>query len=209
VTNNGEDTAFNMIVDEVLSANATYEHASADEGCNFIATENTVVCPLGDILSGESKEIEVSVTPNAKRTASSTATAFNDNGDPDPSNDTAREETTVEGEGGGGAGGDDDCPTITKLNPQKGSETSKCRPLISAEVLDRTTDFTKDGKMVMYLDGEKVEGAYNGSTDTLSHTSPRKLSYGRHTVRVVATNENSTDHACVSERSWRFSIVKR
>jgi uncharacterized repeat protein (TIGR01451 family) len=212
VTNNGKDTAFNVVVDDVLSANATYRHAFADGSCNFIATENTVVCPLGDILSGESKEIEVDVTPNAKGTASSTATAFNDNGDSQPSNDMDKEKTTVQGQGGGGdggGGGDSGYPTITKLKPQKGSETSKRTPLISAEVSDRTTDFEKDGKMVMYLDGEKVEGAYDGSTDTLSYTPPRKLSYGRHTVRVVATDKNKSDPACVSERSWRFSIVRR
>lgn len=63
--------------------------------------------------------------------------------------------------------------------------------------------------MVMYLDGEKVKGSYDGITDTLSYAPPRKLSYGRHTVRVVATDENTSDPACVSERSWRFSIVRR
>ena len=216
VTNNGEDTAFNVVVDDVLSANATYRYAYGDGRCNFIATENTVVCPLGDILSGESKEIEVDVTLNAKGTASSTATAFNDNGDPEPSNDTAKEETTVKGEGGGGGGGGGDrgCPTITKLKPKKGSEISKRTPLISANVSDKETDFTNAGTMKIYLDGEKVKGSYDGTTDTLSYTPPRKLSYGRHTVRVVAEDDgsrsgDSVTANCESERSWRFSIVKR
>jgi uncharacterized repeat protein (TIGR01451 family) len=202
VTNNGQDTAFNVLLENTLSANAPYQYAFGGDnyifrGCNFISIENTVICPLGEIPSGESRTLVIHVKVNAAGTVSNTATVVNDNGDPEPSNDTAKEETTVRPE--------TDTPTITDLKPKKGSEKSDRTPLIKATVSDDETDLAQAGTVRIYLDDKEVEGSYDGSLDKLSYTPSKKLAYGRHTVRVVATDENGNQ----AERAWRFKVVKK
>lgn len=96
VTNEGQDTAFNVLVYNALSANVTYDFGYSDAGnCNFIASYNTAVCPLGNLLSGKSSEIKIYAIPKARGTISNTATVYSDYGDPEPSNDTDKEETKV------------------------------------------------------------------------------------------------------------------
>jgi uncharacterized repeat protein (TIGR01451 family) len=61
VTNNGQDTAFNVSVDDLLPNNVTFGYANGGnyQECNYIASENAVICPMGDIPSGESREMQV------------------------------------------------------------------------------------------------------------------------------------------------------
>jgi len=61
--------------------------------------------------------------------------------------------------------------------------------------------------MMLYLDGRVIEPttfAYDPSKDRLSYWSASALSYGRHTVRVVA--EDTSDVGTTKE--WRFRVVR-
>ncbi len=90
---------------------------------------------------------------------------------------------------------------ITSLRPVPGSRTRDRTPAIGATVRDERSELAK-GNIHLYLDG-RAKGAfsYNTVQDRLSYTSSR-LSYKRHTVRIVATD--AAGNAAVA--SWKFTV---
>jgi CSLREA domain-containing protein len=94
-------------------------------------------------------------------------------------------------------------PTITNVRPAPGSRTRDRTPLIAATVRDAQTDLAKTN-IRLFVDGKKKSTfSYNRSTDRLTYTSGR-LSFGRHTVRIVAT-----DGVLSTTRIWRFQVIQR
>ncbi len=92
-------------------------------------------------------------------------------------------------------------PTVSAMKPKPGSRTRDRTPAIGATVSDDRTELT-DSHIELYLDGKKrTKFTYNEGTDRLSYTAPR-LSYSKHTVKVVATD--GTDNKSV--KSWRFTV---
>ena len=76
-------------------------------------------------------------------------------------------------------------------------------PTIVATVRDARTELTENN-LRLYLDGV-ARGAfsYDAGTDRLSYTSG-KLSYARHTVKVVARDAAGN----VAIKTWRFEAVR-
>jgi len=92
-------------------------------------------------------------------------------------------------------------PTVSAMKPKPGSRTRDRTPAIGATVSDDRPELT-DSHIELYLDGKKrTKFTYNEGTDRLSYTAPR-LSYSKHTVKVVATD--GTDNKSV--KSWRFTV---
>ncbi len=93
-------------------------------------------------------------------------------------------------------------PTITPLSPKPGSKVRDTTPRISAIVRDAQTNLTK-ANIRLFVDGRPRAFFYNPATDRLSHFS-RKLSFGGHTVRIVAN-----DKVLTTSRVWRFQVIRR
>lgn len=75
-------------------------------------------------------------------------------------------------------------------------------PIIRATVKEEQTDLAKTD-IAFFLDGnQKGAFAYDASTDRLSFTPGSRLALGRHTVKVVATDEQGLQTA----ESWRFTV---
>jgi hypothetical protein len=93
-------------------------------------------------------------------------------------------------------------PTITNLRPSPGSNTRDRTPSIAATVRDAQTNLAKTN-VKLFVDGNrKTTFSYERSTDRLSYTSGR-LSFGGHTVKIVAT-----DLVHTTTRSWSFKVVR-
>ncbi len=95
-------------------------------------------------------------------------------------------------------------PVVTDLAPPPGSKTRAHRPTISATVNDPETDLT-GANISLFLDGGAVRidaFAYDASTDRLTYQPPKRLPSGKHTVKVVATDERNFEQA----KRWRFEI---
>jgi hypothetical protein len=92
-------------------------------------------------------------------------------------------------------------PTIDRLKPS--GKTRDRTPRISAVVADETSELT-NADVELYVDGKARAFAYDPATDRLSAVS-RRLSYGRHAVRVVATDEAGIE----AVRGWSFKVVRR
>lgn len=90
-------------------------------------------------------------------------------------------------------------PTISAIKP--GSTTRDRTPAIGATVSDDRTVLTK-AHIELYLDTKKrTTFTYNGATDRLTYIAPR-LSYAKHTVKVVATDGTGNR----SVKSWSFTV---
>ncbi len=97
-----------------------------------------------------------------------------------------------------------DCvrPTITSLRPAAGSVIRDRTPTIRATVRDDRANLAKRD-IKLYMDGQrKTTFSYNRATDRLACTSG-KLTYGRHTVRILATDGRNE-----MTRSWVFRVVR-
>ena len=95
-----------------------------------------------------------------------------------------------------------DAPTITNLKPAPGSETRDLTPLIAATVRDEQTNLAKTNIKLFVDEDRNSTFSYDRSTDRLSYTSGQ-LSFGRHTVKIVATDGVNT-----TIRSWSFRVVR-
>lgn len=92
-------------------------------------------------------------------------------------------------------------PSITSMRPVPGAKIRDRTPAIGATVRDDETELTK-GDIRLSVDGKvKNTFSYNAVKDRLSYTST-KLSYSRHTVKIVATDDAEN----VGTRSWRFTV---
>ncbi len=94
-------------------------------------------------------------------------------------------------------------PAIGSLRPVPGSKVRDRTPVVAATVRDDRTDLTKSD-IRLYVDGSrKGTFTYDTDTDRLRFTSGR-LAYGRHAVRIVATDAAGNTGA----NRWAFRIVK-
>jgi hypothetical protein len=94
-------------------------------------------------------------------------------------------------------------PKITDLRPARGSTISNRRPLVRALVRDTETNL-KQGNLKLFVDGKTRTFSYKAATDRLRHTS-NKLSLGRHTVRIEATDAAGLK----GKKTWKFKVVRR
>jgi hypothetical protein len=69
-------------------------------------------------------------------------------------------------------------------------------------VRDETTELAGPD-VTLFVDGDPKASSYDPDTDRLSRTAGR-LSYGRHSVRVVAEDRAGN----VAERAWSFRVVR-
>lgn len=93
-------------------------------------------------------------------------------------------------------------PVVRGLTPRDGSSTRDRTPVVQAVARDETTDLTK-ADLELYVDGRRRTFSYDAEEDRLRHVSDR-LSYGRHTVKVVATDAAGNRSA----EAWNFKVVK-
>ncbi len=95
-------------------------------------------------------------------------------------------------------------PTITNPRPAPGSSIRDTTPRIGATVRDSATNLARSN-IRLYVDGKrKTTFSYDRATDKLSYVVSGKLSYGKHTVKVVARDAQGKTTA----RSWGFKVVK-
>lgn len=95
-------------------------------------------------------------------------------------------------------------PTISAMRPVDGSSTTDRTPPISATVRDATTDLAKT-HIRLYVDGNSVTTfAYDRATDKLAYTPGANLSYGKHTVKIVAKDPQGLG----ATKTWSFSVVR-
>jgi hypothetical protein len=87
------------------------------------------------------------------------------------------------------------------VKPAPGSAICDRTPLIAATVSDADTELAQSN-MRLFVDGRARAFSYNADTDRLSRLSNR-LAYGRHTVRIEAT-----DGELRASKSWNFRIVR-
>lgn len=94
-------------------------------------------------------------------------------------------------------------PAIGSLRPVPGSKIRDRTPVVAATVRDDRTDLAKSD-IRLYVDGSrKGTFTYDTDTDRLRFTSGR-LAYGRHAVRIVATDAAGNTGA----NRWAFRIVR-
>ncbi|MGI8909602.1 MAG: TolB family protein [Rubrobacteraceae bacterium] len=89
---------------------------------------------------------------------------------------------------------------ITSVRPL--GKTRDRTPLIRATVRDRQTDLAKSG-IRLFVDGKARPFTYDTAVDRLLHGS-KKLSFGKHAVRVVARDEVGLK----TTRRWSFKVVR-
>jgi hypothetical protein len=93
-------------------------------------------------------------------------------------------------------------PTISAVRPVPGDAVRDRTPLISATVRDAQTVLSASN-IRLFVDGRPKAFSYNAATDRLTRLS-NTLSFGRHTVRIVAT-----DGSKQATRVWSFKVVRR
>jgi hypothetical protein len=93
-------------------------------------------------------------------------------------------------------------PTITNPRPAPGSTTRDRTPSIAATVRDAQTDLAKPD-IDLFVDGNRRDFSYDRSTDRLSFVPGSRLSFGKHTVKVVAD-----DSVLSATKSWSFGVVR-
>ena len=92
-TNDGPSTALDVVISDVLPAGVTF--VSASPGCSNVA--GTVTCNVGDIPSGQQRQVTITVSINvgAPSTVTNTATVDSDTDDPDPTDNSSTSSVSV------------------------------------------------------------------------------------------------------------------
>lgn len=94
-------------------------------------------------------------------------------------------------------------PIISDPAPAKSSTVRDRTPTIRAKVRDAETSLTK-GNMKLYVDNQRITTfTYYQGIGKLTYKS-RKLSLGRHTVKVVAND----GHGLGKSYAWRFKVAR-
>lgn len=89
-------------------------------------------------------------------------------------------------------------PTVTAFSPT-GKVTSRS-PVIGASVRDFETNLTRSS-IRLFVDGKAKAFSYNPANDRLT----LKLRFGKHTVRVVATDTQDKS----TSATWSFKVARR
>jgi uncharacterized repeat protein (TIGR01451 family) len=101
VTNQGTANASGVTVTDELPQGVDF--VSASNECGFNQATRTVTCNLGNLNSGQSDSVEITVRPQQEGRVTNRATAAATENDTDPSNDRATARTTVNPAPGAGA----------------------------------------------------------------------------------------------------------
>ena len=91
VTNNGPDTAEDVVLTDDLPSSVNFVSVNGT-GCS--GTKN-ITCLLGDLSSGASKTVLITVSPFTGRRVSNTVSVTSSTTDPDSDNNTDKEKTRV------------------------------------------------------------------------------------------------------------------
>jgi len=94
-------------------------------------------------------------------------------------------------------------PSVTGMRPAPRSKIRDLTPKISATVSD-VQDELVGGDLRIYLDGRRRALDYSQTTDKLV-SDTRRLSPGRHSVRIMATDSSDAE----TTRTWSFTVVER
>jgi hypothetical protein len=109
-----------------------------------------------------------------------------------------------DGSGGGSVGASDrGDPIIKPKQPRPGEKIQDRKPAIKAKVFDRDSRLTKKN-IKLKLDNNRVrqqDFTYKTRKEILTHTPGRKLSLGKHTVKITAGPKGDR-----ATRSWSFKI---
>ncbi len=89
-------------------------------------------------------------------------------------------------------------PVISRLKPESGSTVNASLDEVSARISDRGKG-VDEGSIVVTLDGKRVDGEYDPDRDTYTYELTGKLSAGKHTLVVNASDK--AGHAAVSKTS--------
>jgi Tol biopolymer transport system component len=103
------------------------------------------------------------------------------------------------------AGTTNTTPTITSLRPPPGSTTTDRTPIIAATVTDQQTNLAKSN-ITLLLDDVTIPRSaysYNQSTDRMSYVPEKKLSFGKHALKVIARDGTGLS----TTKRWSFEIV--
>jgi hypothetical protein len=95
-------------------------------------------------------------------------------------------------------------PIVFDVAPAPGSIIRVRRPTIAATVNDPETDLS-EANISLFMDGKPIRAStftYDASTDRLTYQPATHLPSGKHTVKVVATDEGDFART----RQWRFEI---
>ena len=92
-------------------------------------------------------------------------------------------------------------PTISDPKPAPGRKTKDRTPTISA-LVDDNSQLTQ-ANVQLYLDGSRRTAVYDPTTEKLEYNA-RRLSYSRHTVRIVAKDNAGN----VVQETSRFVVVR-
>lgn len=94
-------------------------------------------------------------------------------------------------------------PVIATSGPAPGSEIRDRTPTIGAVVRDETSELAKSD-ITLRVDGREKGFSYDPDTERLSRATKR-LSLGRHTVEVEATDGAGN----TATKKWSFKVVQR
>jgi hypothetical protein len=110
----------------------------------------------------------------------------------------------AQGDGGMSLGASDrGDPVIKPKQPKPGEKISDRTPAIKAKVFDRDSKLTKQD-IKLKLDNNRVKQrdfTYKSRKEILTHTPGRKLSRGKHTVKITAGPKGDR-----ATRTWSFKI---
>jgi uncharacterized repeat protein (TIGR01451 family) len=94
VTNNGPDSAADVVLNDVLPTSVTFVSATSDHGTPT-QNGNTVIVPIGNLRKSDTANITITVTPNQTGTITDNASVSSSAIDPDPTTDTTSVNTDV------------------------------------------------------------------------------------------------------------------
>ena len=95
-------------------------------------------------------------------------------------------------------------PTITNINPARGSTVQTRTPTIRAEVRDGDAELQKRD-IRLYVDGRSVRSFfYDAGKNLLRYKKNTAAKLGKHSVKIVARHA----HGPGATRAWKFRIVE-
>lgn len=95
-------------------------------------------------------------------------------------------------------------PYVNPISPEPDTSTADRTPTIRAEVEDGRTNLAASD-IRLFVDGRRIARfAYNRSANRLAYTPAANLSFGRHDVKITATDAQGN----VGREVWEFRVVR-